>query len=351
MSEAGLPWVVSTPQARVQRRVEEIKQERPLVPPPPPINAPPIAPTVVPKTTLSLEDQQLLTNLKQLQSQIALPEELASKLAELEQQQKQHAPVISHGQVNRLAKLRTQLSSIADKIKAADQDWQLFMGGVLDRVHNHVTAYQTHRQGLLDSFHTKQTELTELKQMIQQASLNLTHPEALNHVPTEAPDLSGPIQELQRLSKPLSVPTVNLEEGSEEEAATVDDAEMSDKDRVGSNESAVQAYFVSDLSQSTETCGQGRTQGQGEGQAGQACQAREDRGWNLLMAVNELDAFCDAHQVQQPHLQNRRVRFESEVSVHVVGEDNKHSQLEAQLEHGTLLPPTALALPWTVCYS
>lgn len=220
-----LPWIISIPQARAQRKVEEAYPERGPSPPPPPVVAPPIARTVVPKTSLSGEDQQLMQTLRQLASQIELPAEMAAKLLALEAQQKQAAPAISHAQVNRLSKLRSQLATLSDKIKNADQEWEQFMKGVMSRVNTHVQAYKDHRQGLMDAFSAKQEELLTVKRAIQEASMTLTHPEAIDFVPTTAPDLQGPLQELQRLSQPaLTVPTVNLEGDSEEDTPPADAA-------------------------------------------------------------------------------------------------------------------------------
>lgn len=213
-----LPWITSTPQARVQRRVEEAQPARPmLVPPPPPVEAPPLAPIAAPKATLNAEDQQLLANLRNLSAQITLPEELAAKMNALEAQQKQApAPSLSHSQVNRLSKLRTQLAGLADKVTTVDQEWQQFIQAVMQRVHNHVQAYQTHRQSLVDTIAAKREELKTLKEEIQQASMVIAQPEIPQSV-EETPDLSGTLAEIQRLSQsPSLIPTVNLEQEEEE---------------------------------------------------------------------------------------------------------------------------------------
>lgn len=150
----------------------------------------------------------MMQNLQGLQEQIQLPDELAVKLVELETKHKQAPkPSISHAQVNRLAKLRSQSSAIVAKVQVADQEWTQFMQGVLERVQAHANAYQVHRQSLMETLTVKQEELLAVKAEIQQASMSLSQGETL---PTTVapPDLGQQIQELQAMAAVSTSPVV-----------------------------------------------------------------------------------------------------------------------------------------------
>lgn len=178
------------------------------------------------KGSLNADDQQILLSLRALQEKITLPTELETKMMELEAKTKASMPAISHAQVNKLSKLRSQIGGLMDKVHAADQEWQRFMGGVLERVHTHVQAYQAHRQGLVDTILTKREELAVLKQD-HQASVNLNQGDMSTALPAEAPDMASALQELQRLSQPLpGIPTVNVED-NEQDGEVHPDAQMS----------------------------------------------------------------------------------------------------------------------------
>lgn len=173
-----LPWVASTPQTRNQiRQVKEVgSTELPLVPPPPPLVCPPIAPAGKAAAQLSDVDQKKLENLRGLKAAgMVLPESMEALYQDLEKQSKDSTPVtISHSQINRLNKLRSQISTISTRIMEMDKRWASFMQTILLRVREHGQQYQQCRADLLVSLQTKQEELKGLKESISLASQSLT---------------------------------------------------------------------------------------------------------------------------------------------------------------------------------
>eukprot|EP00438_Fugacium_kawagutii_P032045 Skav217861 [mRNA] locus=scaffold5889:125136:126458:+ [translate_table: standard] len=202
-----LPWVTTTPQSRVQARQvkvsEGLAETLPLVPPPPPVIAPPVASVAKTDSPLTEQEQKKLESLQNLKNTgVELPDNLLALLQDLEKRAKGGMQVtLSHSQINKLHKLRTQIATLTKKAQDLDTRWSSFMHTIMTRVRDHGQQYQACRTELLHSLAVRQQEMKELKQTISQASLHLAHqPEELTTpLPEGNQELMSQMEELQRL--------------------------------------------------------------------------------------------------------------------------------------------------------
>eukprot|EP00438_Fugacium_kawagutii_P011288 Skav202838 [mRNA] locus=scaffold746:109495:111729:+ [translate_table: standard] len=202
-----LPWVTTTPQSRVQARQvkvsEGLTENLPLVPPAPPVIAPPVAPVAKTDSPLTEQEQKKMESLQSLKSiGVELPDNLLALLQDLEKRAKGGMQVtLSHSQINKLHKLRAQIATLTKKVQDLDTRWSSFMHTIMTRARDHGQQYQMCRAELLHSLANRQQEMKDLKQTISQASLQLTHqPEdTATQVPEMNPELMSQMEELQRL--------------------------------------------------------------------------------------------------------------------------------------------------------
>eukprot|EP00438_Fugacium_kawagutii_P029818 Skav204194 [mRNA] locus=scaffold3772:102509:114151:- [translate_table: standard] len=213
-----LPWVVSTPHSRIAQRqvrpAEAPGDTLPLVPPPPPVVEPPVASSTVaqPTSTLSEEERKQLTSLRNLQETgMSIPDSLMALLQELEKKEKQEVPsTISHSQVNKLHKLRTQAAALSKKIADLDVRWGSFIAALLQRARDHGQQYQQCRADLLTNLMNRQQELRALKQSMVQASQNLALPSEEQSTPMPGPAINEAMEELQRYALMANAPVTQL---------------------------------------------------------------------------------------------------------------------------------------------
>lgn len=222
------PWVTSTPQSRLQpRQVRTVNgavegtETLPLVPPPPPVVDPPAASVAsTPTSTLTDEEKKQLASLRELKTTgIVLTENLQTLYNELDRKEKAMVQTtISHSQLNKLSKLRTQSATLSKKIAELDVQWGSFMRTIMNRVREHGQQYQTCRADLLASLTTKQEELQELKLTITKASENLTLQTDVPNVANSPVDVLKAMEELKKFQEfPRNKPISLLDDDHEED--------------------------------------------------------------------------------------------------------------------------------------
>lgn len=237
---ARVPWVPTTPQARMTGKQAEVPGSAELgsnlpIPPQPILPAPPV------KTgqadTLSAEEAEALQHLKGLgKLGVSLPPELMQQLEALQAREREAQPVLSHMHLNRLKKIQNQLQGIARKIGQVDADWQAFADTVSQRIREHSSWYQNHRAELVQQFNAKSEELNAVKAEVSQASQTLVGQTAAME-PAQPPlDTQQDAANLtQMLLTTQGVPFIALDEQDEPDEAMSQGPEA--KEDVGSPKS------------------------------------------------------------------------------------------------------------------
>lgn len=195
-----LPWVTSTPQSRnTARKVEVPSAAEPTllpVPPGPPVKPPPNMKSADGVTSEELKLFEYLQGIRSLTQQ--LPEEFQQRYTELEAKIKANdPPTISHSQLNRMSRLRSQLSSAGKRVADLDQEWDHFAKDMMNTVLTHAAMYKQTRQDLLAAYQAKYQELQDAKKAIQEASQGLLQQSEMPDLKDELPDLEGQVGALQ----------------------------------------------------------------------------------------------------------------------------------------------------------
>jgi hypothetical protein len=167
---------------------------QPVLPPPPPL------PKEVEEESLSAEEQKLLEYLRGLSGMgMDLLQQMSQQLKELEQKEQRvlSAKALSHGHLNRLSRLKNQVSGAAKRIKDLDAEWNAFMERTMARVKEHAALFQGCRSDLLEVYNQKLQELHALKEEVSVASRSLVNQPALDFSVEEMPALPSQMAEIQ----------------------------------------------------------------------------------------------------------------------------------------------------------
>ena len=195
-----LPWISSTPATRANNRKVEvgISMEKPLGMPPQPILPP--APSVEAPVGLTAEEERMLQHLKGIQSMdMELTESMARKLEELSMREAkvQSNKTLTHGHLNKLNKLKSQVATAAQKIKDLDGEWTAFVNNTINKVRHHGEMFQNCRADLMETYNAKIQELAAVKQETTKASQSMLGSQWTEPIIPEAPDLEQHFTMLQ----------------------------------------------------------------------------------------------------------------------------------------------------------
>ena len=92
---------------------------------------------------------------------------------------------LSHGHLNKLTKIRSQISAQAKKISTLDKEWENSVQRTMEKINNHALLYQQCRGEMLEAYNLKLADLRKLKY-----ELNL----ALQSLPDRAHRCRGTIR-------------------------------------------------------------------------------------------------------------------------------------------------------------
>lgn len=161
-----LPWVVSSPHARVQAAgpteavQQSLKEDKTST-----AGAPADSKSSNPPDQ---SEQELLGHLRGLKKALGvLPEELESQMQTLEAKTDK---TLTHGHINKLGKLQRQLTSLGTKISELDHNWKVFTDKVMTKFASHQQMYQQCRLEMVQEFQKKSQEIQLAKQEVQNAS-------------------------------------------------------------------------------------------------------------------------------------------------------------------------------------
>lgn len=224
------PWIPTTPRTRLVTKSSEPPQEEEGqgggLPPQPVMPPPPSAPQS--KEGLKADEAKLLTHIRALGNLgCDLPFDLQQQMAALEEREKESAPVLSHGHLNKLRKLQTQLQTLAKRVAQADTEWQDFQKKVLQKLQDHAGWYQEYRMGILDQYNQKATELELARREVSQASQILA--EQVNQAP-QLPPPADTVGDVNRIAAAAAsaVPCIALDDAEEDDE--MDEIEPQDEE-------------------------------------------------------------------------------------------------------------------------
>lgn len=237
----SVPWIPTTPHARlVTQEPDPTAGEALGMPPAPVLPSPPVAnPAVNPdsgqQSGLTQADANVLSHLKGLiQAGMHLPEAMLMEVQRLQNKEKEGVAnkSLTHGHLHRLNRLRGQVQTAAQKVVELDREWESFVAKVTDRIQKHGEMYQTCRADRLETYNRKVQELAAAKQMVSEASQllvgTLPQPEEAPQPPVVA-EMLAPVQEmLSQASQVDPVGTVDLTGHYEGEAAFMDADDVND---------------------------------------------------------------------------------------------------------------------------
>eukprot|EP00438_Fugacium_kawagutii_P029175 Skav214794 [mRNA] locus=scaffold3850:79226:80533:+ [translate_table: standard] len=212
-----VPWMPTTPQARLQHRQAEPSTTaeeaahglpaQPVLPPPPQVASAPSEGLTQGETTI-LEHLRALAKLG-----CEMPSEMQSRLQALEQKAAVAPRTLSHGHLNQLNRLQKQLATQLKKISDLDIEWRNFIQVVTCRIQDHAGWYQAYRAELVAQHEKKSKELESVKQMVTQASMTLVGNTPVASSPPEARDTTADMLLVnQALSQASKVPVIHLED-------------------------------------------------------------------------------------------------------------------------------------------
>ena len=137
------PWIPSTPSGRAVNKktdqsdgvgAKESLVDQSVIQP---------ASSQAAAETLSPEEEKILEHLKGLKSAgIDLTEQMEQQQQKLiaKQQAAAASKALTHGHLNRLTKLKTQVTSAADKVTKLDREWKAFVEATTQKVHQPCRA-------------------------------------------------------------------------------------------------------------------------------------------------------------------------------------------------------------------
>ena len=171
------PWIPTTPSSRVQgKKGETTVGAGSDVPSAQHV----VQPAQVSNTDMALtaEEEKILENLKGLQEAgLEFSMDMQQKLEILVAKQAAGAKKpLTHGHLNRLNKVKSQLTNAAKRIEELDQEWSSFVQKTREKVKQHAAMYQSCRADLLEAYNSKLEELSMLKKEMTEASLSMLAP-------------------------------------------------------------------------------------------------------------------------------------------------------------------------------
>ena len=152
---------------------------------------------------MSEEEKKKLSHLRGLQSMdVELPAALTLQLEALGAKEKEvhDTRALSHGHLNKLTKVKSQVSAQVRKIDTLDKEWGAFVQSTVEKIQHHADLYQQCRGEMMETYNLKLEAFRQLKLELNQASRTLLD---------------------QNLEEPTCVETINVDEQMQVMNATI----------------------------------------------------------------------------------------------------------------------------------
>ena len=159
----GVPWVKTTPALRMPPVNEEEGNDlQPELP------QPPAAPSFAPEMKEKIEELKRTMGsgfIKELEDIIVAAATAAPS------QPVQSKPIITHGDVNKVAQARKQLEKAKSDLREIDEEWKSFAQGLQTAYEREQADYKVLRKSALEEVHARLAKLKELLEAIKQSAL------------------------------------------------------------------------------------------------------------------------------------------------------------------------------------
>ena len=192
-----VPWIPTTPSTRIVRKPEMMDGHGAEA------QHPSQSTLVTPlEAALTSEEERKLEHLKGLQEMgMELTRQMQSQLEQLtaKQQANQATKSLTHGHLNRLNKLKSQVTAAGKKIQDLDAEWKAFMEKTVQKVRQRAMMFQQCRGDLLENYNAKIQELRQIKQEVSLASQSLLENQWAAPTIQEAPMIAEQLAELDQV--------------------------------------------------------------------------------------------------------------------------------------------------------
>lgn len=198
------PWITTTPSKSTSYRIDAMQNSTEKDTAAGKQSFSPFPPSTAEVADLSLTAQDLkkLEHLRGLNDiGVPLTEELTTQLEALQakEQKMATAKVLSHGHLNRLNKLKSQVEASAKRLKDLDNEWAKFMDATMSKIRQHASMYQACRADLLETFNQRLAELHAIKKEVSAASQSLVDQPLDNATVPDAPLVEDQLLQMQDL--------------------------------------------------------------------------------------------------------------------------------------------------------
>ena len=195
-----VPWVLSTPSTRIAAKVGEATHALGKAGETQASSTQQQATSLESAAILTADELKALQSLRSLQSlNMQLTEEMSQQLEVLQAKEAvaSSSKALTHGHLNRLHKLKNQVSTSATKIVDLDKEWTKFATATMTKVKEHATLYQKCRADLLEIHNQKIAELMEVKKEMSVASASLLGGAQTSMETPEVPNIAESLQSFQ----------------------------------------------------------------------------------------------------------------------------------------------------------
>ena len=198
------PWITTTPSKSTSYRIDamQISTEKDTAAGKQSFSPLPPSTAEVADVSLTAQDLKKLEYLRGLNDMgVPLTDDLTSQLEALQtkEQKMVTAKVLSHGHLNRLNKLRSQVEASAKRLTDLDNEWAKFMASTMNKSRQHASMYQACRADLLEVFNQRLAELHAIKKEASAASQSLVDQPLDNASIPDVPVVEEQLAQMQEL--------------------------------------------------------------------------------------------------------------------------------------------------------
>ena len=228
-----VPWVASTPTTRISSKGLEQSSSAGKGAEPPAQLAKPSQSSTEETVMLTEEEAKILQSLRSLQaSNMQLTSEMAQQMESLVEKEclAASSKALTHGHLNKLHRLRNQVSASAKKIVDVDREWTAFTKAIFEKVKEHAQMYQRCRADLLEAHNQKRIELFAIKEEMSAASRSLLGQNQPDLEVPKAPDIEDAMEAFQdAIAEAGMVNPIDLTEEDDDDVMEVQDLTDSKK--------------------------------------------------------------------------------------------------------------------------
>eukprot|EP00435_Cladocopium_sp_Y103_P032442 s1783_g8.t1 len=231
------PWVPTTPAMRNSSRLGDSQAAKEPDSQPQPVLQQPSVPGD--SNSLSPSEEKLLQHLKGLKAlNMDLTAQMAQQLEVLSVKETAAASSkpLTHSHINKMNKLKNQLSNAAKRIASLDSEWMSFTSQTMEKIRMHAQLYQDCRADLLEQYNLKFQEFNAIKEEMSMASASMLGQAAPMMEVPQMPDITTQLTNLQNaLSEGGPLETLDQID------LTEDDEEMEEEMEGGSSKTKLKS--------------------------------------------------------------------------------------------------------------